>query len=295
MNVPKAVEFIEKNARPVELAEFRCLFKAGPKRALIEALRPFQNPDGGFGHALEPDNWNPNSTPITTNDALSHLFEPGALSEAGEMTQGMVRYLCSGEARHKETFRWFSSIESNRDYPHAVWWEKGAEDAPPNWNPTVSLAAFLICMGAEGPWKELVQEAFAGLQEAGEPSGEGLKCFMLAWRLLRAYGKENLISMEAAQEAIRRSVYENICKETEKYGVEYVPTPSWFLQGESPFLPDGIQPLIQAERRGLEKLQQEDGGFDISWQWYTPYETEFQQARAWWRPRVTMEKLRFYG
>ena len=115
MDVNKAKKFIIEHARPMELAEYRCIFEGGPKGAVVEELRKFQNPDGGFGHALEPDNWNPNSTPITTNDALIHLFETGALSEAGEMTQGMVRYLCSGEARHKETFRWFSSIESNRD------------------------------------------------------------------------------------------------------------------------------------------------------------------------------------
>lgn len=68
MNVEKAIEFIKRNARPVELAEFQCLFENGPKAALVEALKPYQNSDGGFGHALEPDNWNPNSTPITTND-----------------------------------------------------------------------------------------------------------------------------------------------------------------------------------------------------------------------------------
>lgn len=42
----------------------------------------------------------------------------------------------------------------------------------------------------------------------------------------------------------------------------------------------------------LKKYQNEDGGFDISWKWYTPYE-EFEQARIWWRPRVTLEKLLF--
>ena len=43
----------------------------------------------------------------------------------------------------------------------------------------------------------------------------------------------------------------------------------------------------------LGSLQQEDGGFDISWQWHTDYE-EFAQAREWWRPRITLDKLLFY-
>ena len=51
------------------------------------------------------------------------------------------------------------------------------------------------------------------------------------------------------------------------------------------------QPIDYALRE-LQKFQNEDGGFDISWQWYTPYE-EFIQARIWWRPRVTLDKLLF--
>ena len=46
------------------------------------------------------------------------------------------------------------------------------------------------------------------------------------------------------------------------------------------------------EKEILGKLQMKDGGFDITWKWYTPY-PEFEQARAWWRPRITIEKLLF--
>ena len=52
--------------------------------------------------------------------------------------------------------------------------------------------------------------------------------------------------------------------------------------------------MIQAELDLLGRQQLEDGGFDITWQWYTPFEEAFKQARDWWRPRVTLEKLRFF-
>ena len=42
------------------------------------------------------------------------------------------------------------------------------------------------------------------------------------------------------------------------------------------------------------KSQMESGGFDIFWQWYTPYAV-FSQARAWRRPKMTLEKLRFFA
>lgn len=292
MDVQKAKDFIRKNARAVELAEYNCLFENGPKAAFVEALKPYQNPDGGFGHALEPDNWNPGSSPITTNDAMGRLFEAGALDKEGEMARDMVRYLTSGQEFDPERRRWLFAIDSNKDYPHAVWWERKPEDIP-GWNPTVSLAAFLVYMDVPGPWRELVAEAFQDLEQAGEKLGDGAKCYILAWKLLKSAGITDVIDFDKAQKAIQKTLEGTISPETAKYGVEYVPSPSWFFQEESPFLYEGAKPLIQAEREALSKIQMEDGGFDIFWQWYTPYE-EFSQARAWWRPRVTLEKLRFF-
>lgn len=293
MNTQKAIDFIKSNARPIELAEFACHFENGSKQALIDALKPYQNPDGGFGNALEPDNWNPHSTPITTNAAIGYLFQAGALGEAKEMAAGAARYLLSGDSFDQERQLWLSSIDSNKDHPHAVWWEKGENDVP-SWNPSVSLAAFLVCMGAAGPWKQLVQKAFIDLEQEEEKSGDNVKCYILAYGLLKEYGIANLVDLDQARQTIQAAIQAAICQDVEKYGVEYVVSPSWFFQGSSTFLIPDLLPLIQAEREALGKLQLEDGGFDISWVWHTPYKREFQQARKWWRPRVTMEKLLFY-
>lgn len=294
MDTRKAEDFIRGNARPIELAEFRCYFENGPKQALVDALRPYQNPDGGFGHALEPDNWNPASTPITTNDAIIRLFEAKALEAAGEMAQGIVRYLASGQDFDREKRRWLFATSSNQGHPRAAWWGKEG-DGIAGWNPTVSLAAFLVCMGEPGPWRELVAEAFQDLGQAEEKLGDGLKCYMLAWKLLQSYGIEGVIDFEKAREAIRKALEQSICRDTAKYGVEYAPSPSWFFQDASPFWFEGARPLVQAELEALGRLQLEDGGFDITWQWHTPYTEEFAKARDWWRPRVTLEKLRFYN
>ena len=44
----------------------------------------------------------------------------------------------------------------------------------------------------------------------------------------------------------------------------------------------------------LRNFQKDDGGFDISWQWYTEYK-EFETARNWWRPRLTIDKILFWN
>lgn len=293
MDVQKAKQFIIGNARPLELARYRAMFEGGPKAAVIEELGKFQNPDGGFGNALEPDSWNPASTPITTNDALICLFESGALREAREMTEGMVRWLKSGDGFDTEQRRWRFAVEGNRDYPHAIWWEPDGQ--PENWNPTVSLAAFLVCMGEGEPWRGMVREAFQWLETAEKVDSHEIKCFMLAHGLMEMYGVMDVIELEKGREAVKRAVRMEICKDVEKYGVEYVAGPSAFFHGKGEFMPEGIEELIRADLAAIDRLQMEDGGFDITWKWYTPYEKEYEQARDWWRPRVTMEKLGFYS
>lgn len=290
MDVQKAKQFIVENARPLELCKYRALFEGGPKQAVIEELKKFQNPDGGFGNALEPDNWNPNSTPITTNDAIICLYECGALPGAGEMAGDIARWLKSGDGFDTQQRRWRFAVESNKDHPHAVWWEPG--DGKESWNPTVSLAAFLSCADGGEEWKELVREAFSQLESADKIGSDEVKCFMLAHGLLELYGVTDVIDLPRGREAVKRAVGLAVCKDVEKYGVEYVAGPSAF--GDSGYWPEGIEELIRADLAATDRLQMEDGGFDITWKWYTPFESEYEQAREWWRPRVTMERLGFY-
>lgn len=292
MDVQKAKEFIVRNARPLELAKYRAVFEGGPKGAVIEELKKFQNPDGGFGNALEPDNWNPASTPITTNDAVICLYECGALKEAGELTEGIARWLRSGDGFDPGQRRWRFAVESSKEHPHAIWWEPG--DGPESWNPTASLAAFMACVDGGEQWKELVREAFSWLETVEEIGSDEVKCFMLAQGLLELYGVNDVTDLDRALKAVKRAVGLAVCRDAEKYGVEYVAGPSAFFLGDSRYFPEGLEELIRADLAAADRLQMEDGGFDITWQWYTPYEREFRQARDWWRPRVTMERLGFF-
>lgn len=292
MDVQKAKDFILRHARPVDLARYRAEFEGGPKEAVALELKKYQNPDGGFGNALEPDNWNPASTPITTNDAIIYLFESGAIEDAGDMAAGIARWLKSGDCFDKAQRRWRFAVESNLEHPHAVWWEPDGKTE--SWNPTVSLAAFMACLEGGEQWRELVREAFRDLKTAEKMGSDEAKCFMLANELLEWYGVLDVIDLDRGREAIKRAVGLALCWDVEKYGVEYVAGPSAFSCGKGGFMPEGIDGLIEADLRAIDKLQMEDGGFDITWQWYTPYEREFKEARDWWRPRVTMEKLKFF-
>ena len=294
MNCEKAKEFILGNARPFELSLYRYFFEGGTKEDVIAQLQAFQNPDGGFGHGLEADNWNPNSNPIATNDAIITLFRIDALDADNEMVRSILRYLESHDAFDEEKRRWLFAIETNRDYPHGFWWEK-TDDGIHGFNPTVSLATVCACFGDNsGYYEEIVREAFSYLTETEDVSGDALKCFLLSYELLRSQGKTDVVDLEQARRVISERLETAICKDTRLYGVEYVPVPSDFFAGKyNEFITDEIRNLIHAEKAVLGKLQAPDGGFDISWAWGTDY-AEFSQARAWWRPRITIDKLLFW-
>lgn len=294
MNTNTAKNFVLQNARPLELAVYKYFFENEPNKAVVDELLKFQNSDGGFGNALEPDFFNPNSSPVATNDAIITLCRVNALDRDSEIVKGIVRYLESHDSFSKDKKRWLFAIDSNKDYPHAIWWEKKG-DGISGFNPSVSLAAFLVCYGNRSPlYEEIVKEGFEYSETAEEVSGDSLKCFLLAYGLLKTNNIDDIIDLEHFKNLLCKAIDNSICKDIEKYGVEYVSMPSDFFSGTYlEFITPEIKPLIAAEKEILGNLQREDGGFDIAWKWYTPY-PEFEQARAWWRPRITIEKLLFY-
>lgn len=79
----KARKFIYRNARPLDLARWQYHFEGGRKENVIEALSAYQNEDGGFGHGLEADFWNPNSSPMATSAAAQYLSE-GTVRKIGK-------------------------------------------------------------------------------------------------------------------------------------------------------------------------------------------------------------------
>ena len=92
----KARSFIYRNARPLDIARWQYHFEGGSKDAVLTALSSYQNEDGGFGHALEPDAWNPNSSPIQTWVAMEILREIGFTDKTHPIIQEFRSILPAG-------------------------------------------------------------------------------------------------------------------------------------------------------------------------------------------------------
>ncbi len=85
--------WMHRNARPVDLAVWQYHFEGGSADAVLKELTYYQNADGGFGSALEPDCWNPDSSPYTTLQAIRILLAIGCGDRNQPVIKEAFRYL----------------------------------------------------------------------------------------------------------------------------------------------------------------------------------------------------------
>lgn len=117
LDITKTGRWIHRNARGLELAKWRFYFEGGDAESVIDELQYYQNTDGGFGHALEADCWNPASAPSQMFYAIHILHELAYQDTTHPVIQNMLRYLKSGKDM-VDGF-WVSILPSNNQYPHA--------------------------------------------------------------------------------------------------------------------------------------------------------------------------------
>jgi hypothetical protein len=88
----RARNHIKARARPLDRALFEYRFEEASADLVTDELARFQNDDGGFGHALEPDLRTPTSSALATELGLRTLEELGCGSDH-PMVADAVRFL----------------------------------------------------------------------------------------------------------------------------------------------------------------------------------------------------------
>ena len=296
MNVfDKARAFMYRNARPLELALWQYHFEGGSAENVLHALSFYQNEDGGFGHALEADNWNPNSSPLTTQTAADILFTVDAPREH-PLVQNALRYLDSGkdfDAAHRQ---WPGSIPTNNDHPRAIWWTYEADKEAFRYNPTAALAAFILryadrdsALYAKG--LAIAQEAVDWLL-AQEPFAD--KHVLYLFMQLAECAKGHAIDgLDRLTERIHLQAPLCVCTDLSKYGVEYVDRPTDLIDGpQHPCYPD-IAAAADAECQFLINSQLADGSWPVPWKWWNEFTDEFAVAANWWKGHIVVKHIRY--
>lgn len=290
--IDSAEDFIWRTARLVDRLRFEHLFRGGPPERVVTALRPYQNPDGGFGNALEPDFRGPVSQPTTADHALR------LLDEAGLPDRSLVDPLLD----------WLPSVTTDEGgvpmvlpsaggYPRAPWWNP-PEEVRASLLPTSGLAGFLHRHHIAHPWLEPATgycwralEAVPGRIAAGEwllQLGYDVRCAVVFLDSVPDRDRAEEVAARLGPALLERGVIALDPTTTEEVmtPLDVAATPDSITRGWFD------EATIDAHLDAMIAGQQPDGGWTVSWDIWAPA-TEHE-----WRGHQTVDRLqtlRAYG
>ena len=267
-----AETFVWSAARLVDRHRYAMLFLGERPEPVAAGLSGYQNEDGGFGHALEPDLRCPQSQPAPTLYALEMLHEAGMIeSEQGRSARAWIARIAGADGGIPHALPGFER------YPHSPWWS-----SDPSSMLTFALAGVVHAGAvADDEWVARASEwSWRAIDEVTDPSGYWLK---FACSFLDAVPDED--RARAALARLRDRI------DPAKFA------PAGGVEGER-LRPLDISPRpgsrsrelftaaeIEAHLDEVEREQQEDGGWMFDWLAWSPAQT------AAWRGTVTIRAL----
>jgi hypothetical protein len=283
-----ADRFLLNQARLLERRLFATCFLGQPAELVVQALLGYQNPDGGFGHALEPDTRCPASLPVYTEVAFQALAAAGVTgaaavdSVATAMLLRACDFLAGAAARADAGGGVPLASDVIESFPRAAHWTEWTYE--PGLNPTAGLVGLLYQLGIDHPWRESgAAYCWQQLESAGLP-GDAHGLSELLVFLEHVPDRERAARHAAGIAAHLPGISMlNLDPDTPGYGLTPLDlAPEAGSRWRSLFPQD----LIDAHLDRLVRSQLDDGGWPISW------EPPSEAAVCEWRGMVTLKALR---
>ena len=276
--VAKAKEFVQKNARLLERYRFAFLFEEGSKAAALAALDAYQNEDGGYGNALEPDLRGPETQPIPVWTALGLLDELRTVG--GIRLHGILR--CLDKIEIKGGGVPFVLPTANQS-PHAPWWYSKARKQPASINPTAGIAGLLHKNRITSPWLVRADKwCWKYIEQMADVNPYEMRVTLSFLDHVPDRAKAARHLERLRPKILRKGVVElDVDSKAEVFRpLDYAPDPD--------SLSRKLFSEVEMERQldGLERAQAPDGGWTVSFPIWTPI-TEFE-----WRGVQTVEMLK---
>lgn len=288
-----ARRFIEQECEPLYPALFAFHFGRSEPEAVLEALSEYQNPDGGFGHGLEPDFLLPDSSPMATSIAFQIFDETGAGQLAPPAVEAAVAYLETSFDPSRGG--WHAVDRSVNHHPHAPWWHWDAAEGQTvidrHWgNPSAELIAHLwrhrAALHKLSPTelRELIQSAagrLASLQDFSSP--HEIYCYLRLYHTILTDLPDTAARMQPQLAAAIRRLMNT---DPEQWR-GYVPRPLDFVDTPDSPLFESVQPYAGVQCRYL--IDTVEGGiWQPHWSWGTAYPEAWEQSRSNWTARLTI-------
>ncbi len=288
--------WIQRHARPLEAARYAILFQNSSPESFLLLLVQYQNPDGGFGHALEPDSWDPHSTPYTTLKAVQLLDSIGFTDYSHPLYQGALCYLRSGDGFTPQG-GWQFSMPTGNNYPHAPWWSYSEEsNGVENLGLSAHIAAFILrsCQ-ADDPLYEKAETIAGRTLDAlmngainGEMGVSGCALLMPHWmQMSLPYAAENIVQQ------MKDTANAAIVRDPSRWNT-HVPRPSAAIFSPASPMYAGNEDAVNLELDWLIDTLPEDDVWPIDWSWFgnnAKYPAEFAISEMWWKAWLAIDKL----
>ena len=272
-----AAQFLASTGRVLDRRRFGRLFGTDGPEPVRDAVAAYRNPDGGFGHALEPDGRCPGSQPLAIALALATLDEAGAWDD--DLVQGACGWLERHAPAAGGAVAFDPSIEG---WPHAPWWAPEAGQ-PPSISTTGLLAGALHARRVRHPWldraTELMWTMISELTTTSPYDIRGVMYFLDRVpdrdRAGKAFGQCGPLILDQGLVTLDPAAPGEI-----HTPLDFAPLPGSLARRL--FRPD----VIEAHLDHLTAAQQDDGGWIFNWPAWSP------AAAADWRGSITVDALR---
>ena len=290
----RARQFLITQARPLDRALYEYRFEGGSIEAVLDALAAYQNEDGGFGHALEPDLRTPSSSALATGGGLRVLVELDV--PAGHaMTRKAVEYCLS--TYDPETRVWRVVPHDANDHPHAPWWHDEAGSLARTFDdfgiiPRAEIVAALHhyhTLVPQGWLREVAEDCVRAL-EAQEPFGTGGgDDVTYAIELTEADGLPADLKARLVKR-IRAAVPAVVCRDPQQWS-SYCAAPLKIVRSPHSVGADLIADALAEHLDYTIDGQTDEGTWEPNWTWDEMYPEVWPQARHEWRGQITLATL----
>jgi hypothetical protein len=290
----RARQFLVSQARPLERALFEHRFEGASVDGALAELARFQNEDGGFGRALEPDLRTPSSSALATGIGLRMLRELGCQADH-QMVRKAVAYLITTYDDAAQVWR-VVSPDTNL-FPHAPWWHDEDGSLARRFDGfriipralvlgSLHYYSTLVSVG----WLDKVTEETVRCIETVEVLGEGGGSDLeYAISLVET---DSLPQHYAARlkARIREAIPAVVVRDPVKWD-SYCVTPLRIVPSPQSFGADLIHDELQRHLDYQVTQQTPEGTWEPVWSWGGNYPEVWAQAKLEWCGHLTLETL----
>lgn len=296
----RAEQYVFTYGRAVDQALYRFWFAGDSAETVLVALVDYQNHDGGFGHALEPDLRCAASSVIATSQAFAVLRDVGAPPDH-PLVRGGLRYLAAVYDRAERV--WPIVPAAVEDAPHAPWWEF-AESAT-NFgrfriNPSAAVLghlyhfmgpanAHLLGMSGLLMLNEATDALLAHLDDAETAVGMHDLLCLLGLAAADNVPQPVVDRVAAHARAAAPGLVVTDPAQWSRYGMpptDAVPQPDALLADVVP------ADAVAAHLDAVIAAQLPDGSWPLSWRWDFIDADAWAQAERDWKGHLAVQRLR---